>query len=112
MSGEDLLEAEELERTADWRLRKVDADPSDVRSSAAAAQLRKLAAELRSLEETPAFAEYQCLCNWLSESDGLSDLQLRREDFRMMLGFGTWADDGAGYLRVLLEMARETFGTG
>ena len=29
-----------------------------------------------------------------------------------MLGFGTWADSGEGYLRALVEMAKETFGTG
>ena len=112
MPDEDLPEAEELERSADWRLRKVDADPSDERSAAAARQLQTLAAELRTLRDSALYAEYQCMCNWLSESDGLSDLVLRREDFRTMFGFGTWEDSGESYLRVLVEMAKETLGTG
>jgi len=112
MSDDDMPEAVALERAAEWRLRKVDADPSDQRSAAAALQLQKLADELRTLRGSPLYAEYQCMCNWLSESDGLSDLLLRGEDFRAMLGFGTWADGGEGYLRALVEMAKETFGTG
>jgi hypothetical protein len=112
MSNDDVPEAEELERAAEWRLRKVDADPSDTGSAAAARQLEKLADELRTLRGSPLYAEYQCMCNWLGESDGLSDLVLRAEDFRTRLGFGTWADTGEGYLRVLVEMAKETYGAG
>ena len=51
---DDPPEAAELERSAEWRLRKVDADPSDQRSAAAAQQLRKLAGELRLLAVTSA----------------------------------------------------------
>jgi hypothetical protein len=29
-----------------------------------------------------------------------------------MVGFGQWADSGEGYLRALVEMAKETLGTG
>jgi hypothetical protein len=112
MDDDDMPEAVELEKAAEWRLRKVDADPSDERSAIAARQLQKLADELRTLRGSALYAEYQCMCNWLSESDGLSDLVLRREDFRTMLGFGTWAESGDGYLRALVEMAKETFGTG
>ena len=36
MSEDDMPEAVALERVAEWRLRKVDADPSDHRSLAAA----------------------------------------------------------------------------
>ena len=110
-SGDAMPEVEQLERAAEWRLRKVDADPTDERSAAAARQLQKLAEELRPLSGSKLYAEYQCMCNWLGESDGLSELQLRAEDFRLMLGFGTWADSGEGYLRALLEMAKETMGT-
>ncbi len=109
---DDCVEATELEHAAEWRLRKVDADPTDTRSAAAAAQLQKLATELRGLTDTPLFVEYRCMCNWLGESDGLSELVLRREDFRTMLGFGVWADSGEGYIRALIEMAKETLGTG
>lgn len=106
----DPTEVEELERAAEWRLRKVDANPADTQSAKAAAQLQKLAGELRALQGTPLFAEYQCMCNWLGESDGLSELALRREDFRTMLGFGTWADSGEAYLKALIGMAQETLG--
>ncbi len=112
MAEDAIPEVEALERAAAWRLRKVDADPADTRSAAAAAQLQKLADELRGLGGSALWAEYQCMCNWLSESDGLSDLQLRAEDFRSRVGFGTWADSGEGYLRALVEMAKETLGTG
>src|SRR3954447_3898449 len=114
MSGTDdgdLPEAAAPERAAESRLGKARGEPSAQPSAAAARQLQKLADELRSLRGSPLYAEYQCMCNWLSESDGLSDLALRAEDFRLMLGFGTWAENGEGYLRALVEMAKETFGT-
>ena len=44
---EDIPEVIELERAADWRLRKVDANPSDEQSAKAARQLQKLADDLR-----------------------------------------------------------------
>jgi hypothetical protein len=40
-------EIEELERTAEWRLRLVDGDPSDTTSAAAATLLQRLADDLR-----------------------------------------------------------------
>ncbi|MGE0221915.1 MAG: hypothetical protein AB7F35_01385 [Acetobacteraceae bacterium] len=111
-SDDDVPEAIELEQAAEWRLRKVDADPGDERSAAAARQLQKLADEVRQLRGSPLYAEYLAICNWLGESDGISEFALRAQDFRAMLGFGTWADSGEGYLRALIEMAKETFGTG
>lgn len=108
----DMAEAEALERVAAWRLRKVDADPSDTASLRAARQLEKLAGELRALRGTKAHTEFLALQNWLSESDDVSELAMRIAYFNERLGFGTWADDGAGYLRALLEMARETAGMG
>lgn len=108
----DMPEAAELEKTAAWRLRKVDADPSDTASLKAARQLEKLAAELRALLGSKQHAEYLAMRNWLGESDGVSELALRIEYFNQRLGFGTWAEDGEGYLRALLEMARETAGLG
>jgi hypothetical protein len=110
--SDTIPEIDELERAAAWRLRKVDEDPSDDRSATAAAQLQKIAEELRSLSASPMYAEYQCMCNWLSESDAISELALRREDFHTMFGFGRWAESGEGYIRALLEMAKETLGTG
>ena len=46
-------EAEELERAADWRMRKVDADPSDATSREAAALLERLAQDVRRLPDSP-----------------------------------------------------------
>jgi len=112
MGGDDPSEVVELEQAAEWRLRKVDADPADERSAGAARQLQKLADELRLLHGSPLYLEYMAICNWLGESDGLSEFALRAHDFRAMLGFGTWADSGEGYLRALIEMAKETAGTG
>src|SRR5579862_4310135 len=43
MSDTDLLEAVELERTADWRIRKLGENPSDRASETAAKLLQKLA---------------------------------------------------------------------
>ena len=107
---DDPPEVIDLERAAEWRLRKVDADPADHRSAAAARQLQKLADDLRGLRGSALYTEYTALCNWLGESDDISELALRAQDFRERLGFGTWADDGAGYLRQLIEMAKESSG--
>lgn len=112
MSVEDMQEAIALERAAEWRMRKADADPSDDRSLTAARQLEKLAGELRALRGSKAHLEYITLHNWLSESDAVSELAINVEYFNERLGFGTWAEDGAGYLRALIEMARETAGMG
>ncbi len=107
---EDLTEVVELERVAEWRLRKVDANPSDRQSATAARQLRKLADELRRTPNAKLLEEYRCVCNWLSESDGISDFVMRAEDFREMIGFGEWAETGDDYLRALIRFSKETFG--
>jgi hypothetical protein len=109
---DDMPEAVELELTAEWRERKVDADPSDTRGAAAAVHLRKLAADLRSAPDQRLLEEYRCICNWLGESDGISDLALSTGYYRERIGFGNWPDTGNDYLRAILELARETFGVG
>lgn len=109
---EELPEIGELERVAEWRLRKVDATPSDAQSTRAAHQLQKLADELRRGVDAKLLEEYRCVCNWLSESDGISDFQLRARDYREMIGFGEWAESGDDYLRALIALAQETFGMG
>ena len=92
MTGDDdLFEAEELQRAAEWRLRKADADPADEVSGAAARQLEKLAADMRLLRGSPLFQEYLAICNWLGESRrhyGLlvADQRLSRADRRGSLG--------------------------
>jgi hypothetical protein len=110
---EDVIpEVLELERVAEWRLRKVDAKPSDARSAKAARQLQKLADDLRTAPNAKLLEEYRCVCNWLGESDGISDFNLRADDYREMIGFGEWAETGDDYLRALIGLANETFGMG
>ena len=109
---EDIPEVVELERVADWRLRKVDANPSDLQSARSAQKFQKLADDLRSAPDAKLLEEYRCVCNWLSESDGISDFVLRAQDYREMIGFGEWAETGDDYLRALIAMAQETFGMG
>ena len=109
---EDGQEIVELERTAEWRLRKVDANPAGEQSIKAARQLLKLADELRRAPNAKLLDEYHCICNWLSESDGISDFQLRARDYREMIAFGEWAETADDYLRALIGLAQETFGMG
>ena len=75
-------------------------------------QLRKLADDLRRVPREKLLEEYRCVCNGLSESDGISDFQLNARDFREMIGFGEWADIGEDYVRTLIRLAHETFGMG
>ena len=109
---EELPEVIELERVAAWRQRKVDARPADEQSAKAARQLQKLADDLRHAPNAKLLEEYRCICNWLSESDGISDFVLRAQDYREMIGFGEWAATGDDYLRSLIGLAQETFGMG
>ncbi len=112
MSDEASREITELERVAEWRLRKADANPADARHAKAAAQLQKLADDLRTAPDVKLLEEYRCVCNWLGESDGISDFVLRAQDFREMIGFGEWAATGDDYVRRLIGLAQETFGMG
>jgi hypothetical protein len=109
---DDSPEVGELERVAEWRLRKVEAKPADEQSAKAALQLQKLADDLRRTPNAKLLEEYRCVCNWLGESDGISDFVLRAQDYREMIGFGEWAETGDDYLRALIGLARETFGMG
>jgi hypothetical protein len=109
---EDIPEVVELEVVAEWRQRKIDARPSDAQSAKAARQLLKLADDLRHAPNAKLLEEYRCVCNWLSESDGISDLVLRAQDYREMIAFGEWAETGDDYLRALIGIAQETFGMG
>ena len=86
MSGEDAFEAEELERAAEWRMRKFDADPSDAVSRDAAALLEKLARDVRALRGAAVFREYVAICNWLGESDGIVDFMDMAKDYRARIG--------------------------
>ena len=107
--SDDPAEAEELERAAEWRLRKVDADPTDRQSAAAAALLARLAADLRRLRGSPLQAEYAALCNWLGESDGITDFAQRAHEYRCGIGVAHTPATAEAYLRALIALAKETF---
>jgi hypothetical protein len=99
-------EAEDLERTAAWRLRLVDADPSDAASAAAAAALDMLAADLRRNDYPALWTELRSICNWLGESDAISDYADLANDYRARIGMTDHPADGAAYLEGLLAIAR------
>jgi hypothetical protein len=103
-------EADALERTAEWRLRKLDADPSDATSRAAAALLERLAADVRQLGASPLFREYMAICNWLGESGEIADFMDMAEDYRARIGVDRSPENGAAYLRALIDLAKQTFG--
>ena len=104
-------EAAALQHAAEWRLRKVDADPSDATSRAAAALLEK------NWRTTSACSEHR-RC---SASNG--DLQLARRvgeiadfmdmanDYRARIGVDRSPENGEAYLRALIDLAKRTFGT-
>jgi hypothetical protein len=100
------LEVQELERAAEWRLRCVDQDPQDSKSAEAAALLQNLANELRGLQGSMLYRELGAICNWLAESDDISDFAQRAHDYRRRIGIDVWPESGKAYLHALLEMAK------
>ena len=109
MTG-DLPEADELEQAAAWRLRLVDKDPNDHISAVAAALLEKLAEDLRGWQTSALYREYGAICNWLAESDDISDFAQLAHEYRQRIGVDAWPRTGEDYLRALLDLARQTFG--
>jgi hypothetical protein len=103
-------EAEALERAAEWRLRKLDADPSDATSRAAAALLERLAEDVRQLGASPLFREYAAICNWLGESGEIAHFMDMAEDYRARIGVDRSPENGEAYLRALIDLAKQTFG--
>ena len=110
MAERDLLEAVELERTADWRIRKLGENPADRESAAAAELLQKLADDLRTLAGSPVYREYQAICGWLDEFDGMAELSEYASDYRARIGVDRFPADGEDYLHVLIGFAKDTFG--
>jgi hypothetical protein len=105
-----MAEAEELERAAEWRMRLVDADPSDATSREAAALLERLAEDVRRLQRSPLFVEYMAIRNWLGESDGIVDFIDMANDYRARIGVDRSPENGEAYLRALIDLAKQTFG--
>ena len=110
MTEADLPEAIELERAADWRIRKLGENPADRESAAAAALLQRLADDLRALTASPAWREYQAICGWLDEFDGTAELAEYAHAYRLRIGVEHFPADGEEYLRVLIGFGRDAFG--
>jgi hypothetical protein len=104
--SEDHPEIEELQRTAAWRLRLVDADPGDTASAAAAALLETLANDLRRNDYAELWTELRSIGNWLAESDAISDYADLSADYRLRIGTRDHPADGSDYLLGLLAIAR------
>ena len=110
MPDADLLEAVELERAADWRIKRLGGDPSDRESETAAKLLQKLADDLRMLGDAPVYKEYRAICGWLDEFDGMAELSEYAHDYRVRIGVDHFPADGEAYLQVLIGFAKTTFG--
>jgi hypothetical protein len=109
-SNADLPEAVELERAADWRIKKLGENPNDAESVAAAKLLQQLADEVRALSGSPAYKEYQAICGWLDEFAGMEELAEYAQNYRARIGIDEFPMNGEAYLRVLIGFARHTFG--
>ena len=95
---------------ADWRIKKLGENPDDAVSARAADLLQKLADELRSMGDSPAYNEYQAICGWLDEFDGMVELGDYVHDYRMRIGVDQFPANAEEYLRVLIGFAKDTFG--
>src|SRR5690242_3925431 len=109
--ADDSIEAEELERAADWRLRKLGDNPADAESAAAARLLQKLADDVRGLRGSPAYTEYQAILNWLGEFDVTGEFAERAQAYRSRIGVEHFPENGEAYLRALIALARDAAGT-
>lgn len=107
---DDPPESAALEETAAWRLRLVDADPTDRQSAAAAERLQQLAEDLRRNRAAKLHAELGAICSWLAESDDISDFAFLAQEYRRRIGIDAFPETGDDYLRALLDLARRTFG--
>jgi hypothetical protein len=107
---DDPIEAVELERAADWRIRKLGEDPSDRQSAVAAKLLQNLADDVRRLPGAPAYVEYLAILNWLGEFDVMDDFAERANDYRARIGVDNFPQNGEAYLRALIALAKDTAG--
>jgi len=109
-STDDPIEAVELDRAADWRIRKVGEDPSDRQSAAAAKLLSRLADDVRRLRGSPAYTEYLAILNWLGEFDVIEDFAERANEYRARIGVAHFPENGEAYLRALTALAKDAAG--
>lgn len=108
MPEDEFPEVVELEEAAEGRLRRVDADPTDTESVAAARGLQALAEAVRCLSGSPLLTELHALCNWLAESDMISEFALRAQAYRQRIGVDQHPADAEAYLRALIQLANES----
>ncbi|MGD9615663.1 MAG: hypothetical protein AB7H90_09990 [Alphaproteobacteria bacterium] len=108
--ADDPIEAEELERAADWRLRKFGENPADTESAAAARLLHRLADEVRALRGSPAYTEYLAILNWLGEFDVMEEFAERANVYRSRIGIEHFPENGDAYLRALVALAKDSAG--
>ena len=106
----DPVEALDLERVADWRIKKLGEDPSDQHSAAAAKLLQELADDVRGLPGAPVYVEYLAILNWLGEFDVMDDFAERANEYRARIGVDHFPQNGDDYLRALIELAKDTAG--
>ena len=106
----DPIEATDLERVADWRIKKLGENPDDAVSAAAAKLLQTLADEVRRLPGSPAYVEYLAILNWLGEFDVMDDFAERANEYRARIGVDHFPQNADAYLRVLIALAKDTAG--
>ena len=107
---DDPPEVRDLEAAAEWRMRKVDADPGDSASAAAATRLLALAEDLRVGADSATFEEFRAIRGWLDEFDGMEDFLHLAHEYRGGIGFAHAPDSGEAYLRALIDLAKRIFG--
>jgi hypothetical protein len=106
----DPIEAVELERCADWRIKKLGENPSDRESAAAATLLQRLADDVRRLPGSPTYVEYLAILNWIGEFDVMDDFAERATEYRTRIGVDDFPQNGDDYLRALIALAKDIAG--
>ena len=106
----DPIEAEELERAADWRIKKLGENLADQQSAAAAQLLSRLADDVRRLRGAPVYTEYLAILNWLGEFDVVDDFAERANEYRACIGVEHFPENGEAYLRALIAIAKDAAG--
>ena len=77
---DDPSEVAELEAVAEWRLRQVDADPTDAQSAARGTPASGVGRWAARYLRVALLTELHALCGWLDESDNITDFSLRAHD--------------------------------
>jgi hypothetical protein len=106
-SATDPIEATDLERVADWRIKKLGENPDDTQSAAAAKLLQTLADDVRRLPGSSAYVEYLAILNWLGEFDVMEDFAERAAEYRARIGVDRFPQSGDDYLRALIALAKD-----